>query len=202
MRLLLVATALGAAGCAPGEGFLAWWLTPDQQGRYWLARGEPARAARWFADPLWRGIAAYRAEDFASAAAAFARVEGAGGRLRLGNALAHQERLHEAAAAYREALALEPGLGEARFNLEWVEGLIELAEREYEDFGGTGGKLEADRFVFDERGAQGSDTMTTEQARAQGLSDAQLRELWMRRVATTPGDFLRLKFARQLEGAR
>ena len=41
--------------------------------------------------------------------------------------------------------------------------------------------------------------MSTEDAIARGLSDEQLQEMWMRRVQTTPGDFLALKFAYQLQ---
>jgi len=40
--------------------------------------------------------------------------------------------------------------------------------------------------------------MTAEEAAAQGVSDAELEAMWMRRVQTTPGEFLRLKFAREL----
>lgn len=186
-----------ASGCTPS---LDWLLTPDQQGRLWLERGEPLRAARAFEDPLWKGVAYYAAKDFASAGAAFAGLETAPGRFRYGNALAQQERLPEAIAAYHAALAMQPEFPEAAFNLEWVQGLLELDQKEYEDAGGTGGKLGADKIVFDERGAKGKGEMTTDEARAEGLSEAELRELWMRRVQTTPGDFLRLKFALQGDG--
>jgi Ca-activated chloride channel family protein len=101
-------------------------------------------------------------------------------------------------AAYDAVLDEEPELSEASFNRDWVAGLLALDQKEYDDAGGTGGMLEADRIVFDERGARGKGEMTQQEARAQGLSEAELRDLWMRRVQTTPGDFLRLKFAYQL----
>ena len=41
--------------------------------------------------------------------------------------------------------------------------------------------------------------MTQAALRQEGLTDAQLEALWMRRVQTTPGEFLRLKFGFQLE---
>ena len=196
-RLALASLAslfLGVTACAPA---LDWFLTPDQQGRLWLEHGEPLRAARSFEDRLWKGLAYCEAGEFASAAAALAPLDTARGRFQYGNALARQERLPEAVAAYQRALALEPELREAVFNLDWVQGLLELDQTEYEDAGGTGGKLEADKIVFDEEGAKGKGEMTVEEARSQGLSEAQLRELWMRRVQTTPADFLRLKFSYQ-----
>ena len=83
-----------------------------------------------------------------------------------------------------------------------MQGLLELEQQEYDDAGGTGGKLEADRIVFDERAKNAKQTMSAEELAAQadkvqGLSDQQLQTMWMRRVQTTPGDFLRLKFSYQ-----
>lgn len=176
-----------------------WFLTPDQQGRLWLERGEPLRAAHAFDDRLWTGLAYYDAGDYPAAATALAPLDSARARFQYGNALARQERLPEAVAAYTRALELQPDFPEAAFNLGWVQGLIELDQKEYEDAGGTGGKLEADKIVFDEEGAKGQGEMTAQEARRQGLSEAQMRELWMRRVQTTPGDFLRLKFAYQVQ---
>lgn len=208
----MAALLLAGVSCSSGQGgpaaafvrmaperVVGWFLTPDQQGRAWFEAGEPERAAPRFRDPLWKGIAHEAAGDLGSATAAYGAVDTASGRFRQGNALARLERLPEAAEAYRQALEREPVFAEARFNLDWVEGLIELDGKEYEDHGGTGGKLEADKIVFDERGAKGQGEMTAEEARAQGMSDAELRELWMRRVQTTPGDFLRLKFSYQAE---
>ncbi len=193
-RLAVVLLLLGGTACSPS---LDWFLTPDQQGRLWLERGEPLRAARSFEDRLWKGLAYYEAEDMASAASALAVLDTARGEFQYGNALARQERLPEAISAYRRALVLQPEFPEAAFNLDWVQSLLELDQKEYEDAGGTGGKLEADKIVFDEKGAKGKGEMTSEEARAQGLSEAQLREMWMRRVQTTPADFLRLKFSYQ-----
>jgi Ca-activated chloride channel family protein len=179
---------------------LDWWLTPDQQGRYYFERGEYQMAARAFEQSEWKAIAFYKAGDFANAAALFETMESPQGYFNLGNALAKQEKLEPAVAAYRQALQLKPDFPEAKFNLDWVSGLLELARKEYDDAGGTGGKLGADRIVFDERGAQGQGEMSAQEVQAQqGLSDDELRDMWMRRVQTTPGDFLRLKFSYQLQ---
>ena len=200
-RLLPLALVF-ALGCAPErvpDRVLGWFLTPDQQGRLWLERGDAVRAARVFEDPLWKGLAFYEAEEWEPAAAVLRTAPSPRARFQQANALARLERLPEAVEAYDAVLAAEPGLAEATFNRDWVAGLLAQDQKEYDDAGGTGGKLEADRIVFDERGAKGKGEMTQEEARAQGLTDSQLREMWMRRVQTTPGDFLRLKFAYQTE---
>ena len=194
LALMLTLLAAGSAHAA----FVDWWLTPDQQGRVLFERGEYAQAAQRFSDPLWKGLAYYASEDFVSATTWFAQVDTAYGYFYLGNSMAHQDRLEEALAAYDEALALEPEFGEAQFNRDWVQGLYELSQKEYEDVGGTGGKLGADDFVFDDRAKNAEQTMTEAEASAQGLTDEQIESIWMRRVQTTPAQFLEIKFAYQL----
>jgi Ca-activated chloride channel family protein len=115
--------------------------------------------------------------------------------------LAHAGSLKQALDAYDEALALRPDFPEATANRRWVSGLYELSQKEYDDAGGTGGMLEADEIVYDDRAKDATGTMTAQEAVAQGVSDAELEAMWMRRVQTTPGDFLRLKFATELYAA-
>jgi Ca-activated chloride channel family protein len=178
--------------------FADWWLTPDQRGRLAYEKGDYARAAQRFQDPLWKALALYASGDFASAGGYFAQIGTAVGRFYLGNALAHQGQLRPAMTAYQAALVLDPELDAARLNLDWVGGLAALEEAEYEDAGGTGGKLAADDFVFSNRAKDASSEMTADEAKAQGLTDAQIEEIWMRRVQTTPAEFLASKFAQQL----
>lgn len=194
LTLLLAVLATGSAHAA----FIDWWLTPDQQGRMLFERGEYAQAAQRFEDPLWKGLAHYASEDFVSASSWFAQVDTAYGYFYLGNAMAHQDRLEEALAAFDEALALEPEFEEAQFNRDWVQGLYELSQKEYEDFGGTGGKLGADDFVFSDRAKNAEQTMSEAEARTQGLTNEQIEAIWMRRVQTTPAQFLEIKFSYQL----
>jgi hypothetical protein len=94
---------------------------------------------------------------------------------------------------------MQPDFAEAQFNRDWVGGLYELSQREYDDSGGTGGKLGADDFVISDRADNAQQTMTAEEAASQGLSDEQIEQLWMRRVQTTPGDFLAYKFSFQAQ---
>lgn len=207
LAFLLLVSALGCKGDSIGfaghfirvapQPIAKAFLSPDQQGRAILAAGEPRRAAAHFGNPLWKGIAFSRAGDFSSAARIFSKLETARGDFMQGNALARADQLPEAALAYQRALARQADFPEAAFNLDWVLGLIAVSETEYEDFGGTGGQLEADEIVFDDRARNAISEMTVREARAQGLSAEAIREMWMRRVQTTPGDFLRRKLAYQ-----
>jgi len=179
--------------------FLDWWLTAEQRAVRDYQAGEYLAAARRFEDPCRKALAYYAAEQFAQAAFILEDLDTPEAAFYRGNAFAQQDRLADAAAAYRQALELRPDFVEAAFNLDWVQGLLEIEGKEYDDHGGTGGKLGADKVVFDDRARNAQDTVTADELRREaGLSDQQLEEMWMRRVQTTPGDFLRLKFDYQL----
>lgn len=181
------------------DGFIDWWLTPDQQGRFYFQREDFQKSARAFEQTEWKAIAFYKAGDFSNAASLLENAETPEDLFYLGNALARQEKVTAAIDAYNRALRLKPDFSEAAFNRDWVQGLLDLSQKEYDDDGGTGGKLEADKIVVDKRGNEGQGEMSAQQVQTQkGLTDEQIRNMWMRRVQTTPGDFLAYKFSYQL----
>lgn len=108
------------------------WARPDQQGQRAFQKGNMAEAARRFDDPAWRGSAAYRAGDYQTAAEAFAAVESAEGRYNQANALTQAGHYRQALAAYDEALAMDPGLSDARANRKIA---AELLRRQIEGEG-------------------------------------------------------------------
>ncbi|XDA99019.1 hypothetical protein AB1M95_03705 [Sulfitobacter sp. LCG007] len=85
-------------------------------GRVLLAIGAPGLAAPFFADPAWRGVAAYRDGDHDAAARAF---EAAGSMYNLGNALVRAGRYAAALEAYDLAVARD-GDAAARANFDVV----------------------------------------------------------------------------------
>jgi Ca-activated chloride channel family protein len=201
--LLAGAAAMAGAPAARAQSFLDYWLTPDQQGQRLEAAGRFAEAAARYADPLRRGVAHYRAGDFEAAADAFARLDTPQAAFNRGNALVLLGRYEEAVDSYRQALDLSPAWDEARENLELARLRGErLAARDDADQG-TGGRLEADEVVFDRDGRRGGERQSAEEAGG-GMSAAEVEALWLRRVQTSPADFLRAKFAYQLaaEGRR
>lgn len=190
---------------AEGElGFSAgWWQdlwrTPDQQAQRLFDSGDYAAAAARFTGPMHIGTAWYRAGEFERAAAAFGQLTSVEGHFNRANALLLQGEYEQAIAAYGQALAQRPDWQPAVENRQ-----IALARKERlappdDDAGGTGGMLEADEIVFDTTGrtnnAEGE--QTTEGGA--GMNDAAMREMWLRRVETRPADFLRARFASQLQ---
>jgi Ca-activated chloride channel family protein len=196
---LAVVIVLPSPGGRPHFSWLDLWLTPDQQGRYYMQKGEYPKAAEHFENPLWKGLAFARAGDDESALNAFALDDSAEAWYNQGNALAHLNRYPEAVKAYQQALAQRPSWPEAQENLNLVQSLIPKAkdkdkQQQEEEISPD---LPPDQVKFDEKGKKGK--------RAQVNTDpAKMADIWMRNIQTTPSDFLRLRFAIQAakEGQR
>src|SRR5690606_22013119 len=92
------------------------WLNRDQQGARALAEGDATSAQQRFKDPEWKATAAYRAEDYETAAQLFASIDTARAHYNRGNALAHAGKLDDAIAAYQQALKLDPDFQQAADN--------------------------------------------------------------------------------------
>ncbi|WP_119274150.1 VWA domain-containing protein [Taklimakanibacter deserti] len=193
------AAVLGGALLLPGKAqaaettFIDLWLTPDQQGRLAFEKGDYARAAEHFTDPMWRGVALYRAGQFGAALDSFAQVRTAESAYNQGNALAHLDRLDDAAASFTEALKLRPGWPAAEANLALVRKLItdrKNQEQEQEE----GPNLKPDQIQFDEKGSKGK-------AGKVDLAQ-QTADMWMRNIQITPTDLLARKFAIEVQGAK
>jgi Ca-activated chloride channel family protein len=196
--LLLIAVALAPARPVRAEEsprFLDLWVTPDQQGRLAFDRSDYATAAKLFADPMWRGIAAYRAFDYLAAADAFQQVDTVEGRFALGNAQAHNHAWEKAIKAYEKVLAAQPDHAAAKQNLAIVRAALEAAEekRRKDEKGEQPPDEEPDetRVAAKQKGGKRIEV------RPEDVTTAGAAEAWMRAVQTSPADFLKLKFAIQ-----
>ena len=210
-RILKIGIALVAVACvvagltycswfADGYPMINFWLTPDQQGRYYFEKRDYAAAAERFQDPLWKGIAYYRSEKFAAAIEQFARVDTAEGYFNLGDAYARLGRLEQAVMSYEETLRRTPDDIATRENRDLVESLIQKKKKAKEEEPPEGQEptYNPDEIKFDEKGKKGKKG-EVDQAE---LSAEQIQQMWMRRLQTTPSDFLRLKFAAQAEESK
>lgn len=180
--------------------FTDLWLTPDQQGRMAFDRGDYRTAAQRFADPMWRGIAAYRALDFLAAAEAFRKVDTIEGKFALGNAEAQNHAWERSIKAYDEVLKAQPGHAAAKANRAIVVALFEAQEekrRKQEQDDSAPPDQKADEMKVDPRQNGGKRIQVT----PQDVTTAGAAEAWMRAVQTTPADFLKLKFAIQAAGS-
>lgn len=192
---LTIAVALVFA--AQREGWRNLFLTPDQRGRILLDRSQPAAAADVFRDPLWRGIALFRAGDFKTAAQAFAALDTAESAYDQGNALVMLGQYEDAVKRYDRALALRPGWPDADTNREIARIRTDRKKTE----GGVTDDTESkpDEIVYDKTKKGGEDTTLQEPGKA--MSDEAVRAIWLKRVQTRPADFLRVKFSYQLQSA-
>jgi Ca-activated chloride channel family protein len=180
--------------------FADLFFSRDQQGQRAFERGDYESAASLFEDPMWKGVACYRAQNFDCAIAQFARVESAESELNLGNAYLKAGALTLAVASYERALEMKPTWKEAEENLALARSLIPPPEPKPEEEDGEGEKgteLGADDIVFDNESNKGTDT----QIDASELPELSA-DVWLRGVNATPSEFLRRKFAIQAAEAK
>jgi Ca-activated chloride channel family protein len=174
-----------------------FWFTPQQQGDALLHAGKFKDAAKVYTDPFRIGVAQYRDGSFEAAAKTFGRVPGGTGAFDSGDALLMHGKYDAAIAAYDRALSLHPGWQEAEENKELaiarkkvLQASGENREEEAAD------AYEADEIVFDQKGE--NKNRTPDLAAEGPATDIDLQATWLRRVQTTPGDFLKAKFAYQV----
>jgi Ca-activated chloride channel family protein len=169
-------------------------LTPDQQAWRTYQQGDLDTAAAQFRDPMWKGVALFKAGDFEQAAGVFAGFNTADAAFNRGNALLMRGSYDAAAESYSRALELRAEWDDARINRDIALG--RAARLKQEGGEGTGGKLGADDIVFSDSPSPPS--AGEEQTEGgQPLSEMEINALWLRQVQTKPADFLAAKFAYQ-----
>ncbi|WP_172331072.1 hypothetical protein [Mangrovicoccus sp. HB161399] len=204
MRLLLAGTALAALLAVASGGSAPF-------GRVLLAAGLPGWAGPFFADPAWRGVAAYRAGDMEAAAAGFRE---AGDFHNLGNAEAMRGAYAAALEAYDIAIAMGDADARANFDLVFAvygrsaidpEALSLFPER------GDGPTAEAPTARGDARAAGTGDEVTnasTMLGRTELASHEQqgvrrvyddlymmADERWLQQLSDVPGAWLKARIA-------
>jgi len=179
--------------------WLDFWLTPDQQGERLFEQGDFLAASKKFTTPDRTGAALFRAGEFEQAAAVLGRSSLAEAAFNRGNALVMLGQYEAAIESYSLALEKRPAWQEAEQNREIARLRMQALAPPDDDFGGTGGELEADEIVFDDTGRvnKASGEEVTDEG-TQAMTDEAMRAMWLRRVETRPGDFLAAKFSYQL----
>jgi len=203
---LLTRHAYAAIACSVAAAFIVLslmtgWrnmlLTPDQRGAWAMRHERYQEAADSFANPLWRGIALFRAGEFKDAAQVLAPVDTAEAAYDQGNALVMLGQYDNAVGRYDRALQLRPRWAEAEANRTLAKLRAERMKTTGGDTGNTDSK--PDEVVFDPNKPKGNDGKDDQIAGGEPMSDEAVRALWLRGVQTKPADFLRAKFAYQLQ---
>ncbi|KHJ54526.1 hypothetical protein LA66_13905 [Aureimonas altamirensis] len=182
--------ALAINMAIPGPALAVDWLHPwssaDQQGQRAYNAGDYVGASQRFDNPMWKGVAAYRAGDFSAAIDAFTRVDTPEADFNRGNALARADKLEQSAASYREALSTRPDWAEAKANLAIVTALIAArnADKKQEN---ADPNEQPDSVQFDNEGKEGK--------RGPISVAQQSADIWMRNIQISPADLLARKFA-------
>ena len=150
------------------------WARPDQQAARALEDGDPAHAAAVARNPLWKGAALYRDQQYEEAVDELAASDETLAHYNRGNALARAGQLREALAAYDAALEKNPQHEDALYNRALVARLMEQLrqqsrQREKGDSGGQGQQGGDDR-------AQGSADQDRGDARDQNDQPSRERE--------------------------
>lgn len=173
--------------------FADLWLTHDQQGRLAFERGDYATAAERFDDPMWRGVAQYRAGQYAQAAQSFALVDSPQADFNQGNALARMGKYEAAQARYTQALKRAPNWAAAQANLTLMGKLIAALPKPPEKSGDDEipPDVGADEIKYDAKKS------TDPGERSTKVGPSLETQAWMRTIQTTPTALLQREFALQ-----
>lgn len=199
------------ADSAPLAAVGSWvadlWLTRDQQGRLLMQWQRYDAAANRFADPMWKALAYYYAENFMLAAEYFSRSDSDDALFNEGNARAHARDYLRAVRRYDELLARNPEYPGAASNRQQVQELIDeinrMSESQQQEPGGSGESKELGS--DDAIPADGAEEVSWEQAELVQLTaedilqDPATSDMWLRGLQQDPSQFLAIKFSMQLE---
>lgn len=171
--------------------FKSLWITPDQEGYQYFKQDKFLQAAKAFDDPQFKGSAFYRAGEFKKAAAVFATLSDVNSRYNLANAYLMQGKYEQAIEFYDLALKINPDFTEAKENKAIAVTRKAKMDQSRDNDEGTGGQLEADEIVYDNKNQRGQDV------EEQGETDTGNVTHWLDRLQTGPKQFLQHKFASQ-----
>lgn len=172
----------------------ALFMTPDQKGYRHFQQGDYKAAADAFEDPMFKGVALYKAGEFKQAQMVLSVLTSKEGRFDYGNALFMGGAYDKAIEAYGLALKIDPEFLAAKENLALAKARKAEIERHRDNDEGTGGRLAADEIRFDNKNDRGQE-IVEEGSKGRSVGEAR----WLDRLQTSPGEFLKNKFAYQYQ---
>ncbi len=185
---------------------LDYFVTKDQQGRWYFEKQDYRKAAEHFQNPLWKGTAYYLNEDFKLAQEYFSRIESTEGLFNMANSLAHERNYVLASRVFEQILSQhdnhEAALNNKKILRKIMDEINMFSASQQAESG------DSSRELGDEpQTAEGTETQLykeqmvedTKHATADEiLQDGSINEMWLRRVQSDPANFLAIKFNMQL----
>jgi len=129
---LLVISLAGFLPVSPANASVwdALWLSPQQRAEKAFRAGNYEEAAKLSRDPAWQAAALYRQGNYSKSAQLWQQGKTADDHYNRGNALAKAGQLAQAISAYEQALKLDPGHEDAKFNKQLVEQLLKQQQQQ------------------------------------------------------------------------
>lgn len=171
---------------AHADGLMDMWLTGDQQGRCAFEHKMFDNAADHFADPMWKGVAFYRAGKFQEALDVFASVDTPESWYNQGNSLLQLGKFEQAVGSYENALNTRKDWADATANLAIARKLLKAQKAKQEDQPEQPSEA-PDSVQFDEKGKQGKEGVMN-------IAE-QTSEMWMKNIVVSPADLMARKFS-------
>ncbi|GAA6131546.1 VWA domain-containing protein [Halopseudomonas sabulinigri] len=168
------------------------FLTPDQQGAWWLQRRDYARASAHFTDPAWQGYALFRDGQYSAAINTLNQLDTADAAYTQGVAMIRNRQYRDAVEAFQTVLQRDPDYPDGEKNLALAQQILEYVEksREQSDTGEESGEG-ADDVVFDNEADRGE---LTQVAGKQG-DELLTADQWIQSIDADTSDYLRQRFA-------
>lgn len=211
------------SSCDSNLHFKDLWLTDDYKAQDLYNQGKYQEAAPLFSQPLRKGIAYYKSDNYYDAITAFSKDSSAQGQYNLGLAYYKVGELQLAAMAFKNAESLNPNMKAAVTNLEITQKLMDnnqnpfeeaeefneeeraenIQNKDFEDLGG-GGQEATEEDMKKERKEE---TVETDTRKGKELDEVpedfksgeqdNSQKVLMRKVDDDPSLFLKRKFLYQ-----
>ena len=176
--------------------FKSLWIKPDREASELLKAGKVKEALNTYENQLSVGAIYFEKGEFKKALSVYETLSSKEAFYNRGNTLVMLGKYKEAIEAYKLALEVDSGYKEAKDNMLLAknrQALLDKAKSEGNKEG-TGGKLGADKIVFDNKENKGSTVKENGKTKSNGGNIA-----WLDRLETSPAKFLEAKFAYQLQ---
>jgi len=176
--------------------FKSLWIRPDREASELLKAGKAEEALKTYENQLSVGAIYFQKGEFKKALSVYETLGSKEAFYNRGNTFVMLGKYKEAIEAYKLALEVDAEYKDAKDNMliaQQRQALLDEAKNKGNKKG-TGGKLGADKIVFDNKNNKGASVKENGESKSNAGNAA-----WLDRLETSPAKFLEAKFAYQLQ---